>query len=133
MAIADARHDVFDTDVPVVAEVDRLVEPDEVRIGDSLQRPDVGFVETNSRDPVVEIDERRGNKASLVVAVMRFDDDVGHRVGRRIDDDVGEVAEWAIGRVHRLVERDLHVSIVRFESPRHTTYRRPADDTITSS
>jgi hypothetical protein len=36
----------------------------------------------------------------LAVIVMRLDDQVSDCPLRRIDDDVGELAEWAVGAVH---------------------------------
>ena len=44
----------------------------------------------------------------LEVLVLGLDDDMGHRSGLRVDDDVAEYAEVPVGRVDRLPQAQLH-------------------------
>ena len=83
---------MLDPDVPIAVDVDQLVHPDEIGVGDAVQRAEVTTVEIDQDIVAVDGDEVDWHEPCLSVSVVRLHYEMRHRSRDRIDHDICDLA-----------------------------------------
>ena len=102
-AVVRMREHALDTDVPLRILVRHFADAE---VGVLLHELEAACLFCGAgksecrRLPLLDGCELDRREPRLAVIVMRLDDQVSDGPLRRIDDDVGELAEWPVGAVH---------------------------------